>query len=46
MTNAAPQEPVVEEPQIEGLLYENSLSKEDMQELQKELEIWKEACRK
>ena len=32
-TNATPQEPVSEEPQIEGLLYENSLLKEGVQAL-------------
>ena len=44
--NDAPQELVVEEPQIEGLLYENGILKEEVQSLQKELENWKEACRK
>ena len=32
-TNATPQEPVIEEPQIEGLLYENGLLKEEVQAL-------------
>ena len=31
--NAAPQEPVAEEPQIEGLLFENGLLKEEVQVL-------------
>ena len=44
--NDASQEPVVEEPQIEGLMYENGLLKEELQSLRKELENWKEACRK
>ena len=42
----APQGPVEEEPQIEGLLFENRLLKEESQTLKKELENWKEACRK
>ena len=41
-----PQGPVEEEPQIEGLLFENRLLKEEVQTLRKELENWKEACRK
>ena len=45
-TNAAPKEPVSEEPQIEGILYESTLLKEEVQVLQRELEIWKEACKK
>ena len=45
-TNATPQEPVAEEPQIEGILYENGILKEEVQPLWKELEIWKEACKK
>ena len=44
--NDAPQKPAVEEPQIEGLLYENGLLKEEVQSLWKELENWKEACKK
>ena len=44
--NVAPQEPVAEEPQIEGLLFENGLLKEEVHELQKEVEIWKETCQK
>ena len=44
--NDAPQKPATEEPQIEGLLYENGLLKDEVQSLQKELENWKEACRK
>ena len=44
--NDAPQEPVAEEPQIEGLLHENGLLKEEVQTLRRELEKWKEACRK
>ena len=32
-TNAAPQEPVIEEPQIEGILFENGLLKEEMKAL-------------
>ena len=42
----APQGPVEEEPQIEGLLFKNRLLKEEVQALIKELENWKEACRK
>ena len=42
----APQEPIIEEPQIERLLFENGLLKEEVQALRKELENWKEACRK
>ena len=42
----APQGPVEEEPQIEGLLFENTLLKEEVQILRRELENWKEACRK
>ena len=42
----APQGLVEEEPQIEGLLFENWLLKEEVQALRKELENWKEACRK
>ena len=45
-SNATPQEPAVEEPQIKGLLYENSLLKEEVEFLWRELEIWKEACKK
>ena len=45
-TNAAPQEPIAEEPQIEGLWYENGLLKEEVQAFLKELESWKEKCRK
>ena len=44
--NAAPQEPIVEEPQIEGILFENGVLKEEVQALQKEVEIWKETCQK
>ena len=44
--NDAPQELAVEEPQIEGILYKNGLLKEEVQSLWKELENWKEACRK
>ena len=44
--NDAPQELAAEEPQIEGIMYENELLKEEGQSLQKELENWKEACRK
>ena len=40
----APQGLVKEEPQIEGLLFENRLLKEEVQTLRKELENWKEAC--
>ena len=39
-TNNAPQEPVAEEPQIEGILYENGLLKEEVRFLPKELENW------
>ena len=42
----APQGPVEEEPQIEGLLFENTLLKEEVQILRRELETWKETCRK
>ena len=42
----APQGPVEEEPQIEGLMFKNRLLKEEVQTLRKELENWKEACRK
>ena len=42
----APQGPVEEEPKIEGLLFENRLLKEEVQTIIKELENWKEACRK
>ena len=45
-TNNAPQEPVEEEPQIEGILYENGILKEEVQFIQKELVNWKEACKK
>ena len=45
-TNNAPQEPIIEEPQIEGIWYENGLLKEEVKFLQKELENWKEACNK
>ena len=44
--NVSPQEPVAEEPQIEGLLFETGLLKEEVQALQKEVEIWKETCQK
>ena len=37
-TNAAQQEPIAEEPQIEGILHENGLMKEEVQTLRKELE--------
>ena len=39
----APQGPVEEEPQIEGLLFENRLLKEEVQTLRREMENWKEA---
>ena len=42
----APQEPTVEEPQIESLLSENDLLKEKVEMLRIELEKWKEKCRK
>ena len=42
----APQRPVEEEPSIEGLLDENTLLKEEVQVLRRELETWKETCRK
>ena len=42
----APQRPVEEEPNIEGLLEENTLLKEEVQVLQREVETWKETCRK
>ena len=42
----APQGPVEEEPQIEGLLFENTLLKEEVQILRRELETWKETYRK
>ena len=45
-TNATPQEHVVEEPQIEGILFENGLLKEEVQVLRKEVEIWKKTCKK
>ena len=41
-----PQEPVTEELQIEGLMFENRLLKKEVQALRKELENWKEMCRK
>ena len=44
--NVAPQEPLEEEPKIEGLLFENGLLQEEVQVLQKEVEIWKETCQK
>ena len=34
-TNNAPQDPVEEEPQLEGILYENRLLKEEVQFLRK-----------
>ena len=37
----APQGLVKEEPQIEGLLFENTLLKEEVQTLRRELETWK-----
>ena len=42
----APQGPVEEEPQIEELMFENRLLKEEVQTLRRELEDWKESCRK
>ena len=42
----APQRPVEEEPSIEGLVEENTLLKEEFQVLRRELETWKETCRK
>ena len=42
----APQRLVEEEPSIEGLLEENTLLKEEFQVLRKEVETWKETCRK
>ena len=42
----APQGLVEEEPQIEGLLFENMLLKEEVQILRMELENWKEECKK
>ena len=42
----APQGLVKEESQIEGLLLKKKLLKEEVQALRKELENWKEACRK
>ena len=40
-SNTTPQEPVAEEPQINGLLYENGPLKEEVQMLRRELENWK-----
>ena len=37
-TNNAPKEPIAEEPQIEGLLYENGLLKEEVKFIKKELD--------
>ena len=45
-TNNAPQEHVEEEPQLEGILYENGLLKEEVQFIWKKLENWKEVCKK
>ena len=45
-TNNDPQEFVAEEPQIEGILYENGLLKEEVQFIWKELENCKEVCKK
>ena len=42
----APEGSVEEKTQIEGILFENRLLKEEVQTLRKELENWKEACRK
>ena len=42
----APQRPVEGEPSIERLLDENTLLKEEVQVLRRELETWKETCRK
>ena len=42
----APQRPVEEEPSIEGILEENTLLKEEVQVLRRELETWKETYRK
>ena len=42
----APQGIVEEEPQIERLLFKNTLLKEEVQTLRRELETWKETCRK
>ena len=41
-----PQEPVTKELQNEGLLFENRLLKEEVQALRKELENWKDTCKK
>ena len=38
--------PVEVEPSIEGLLEENTVLKEEVQILQREVETWKETCRK
>ena len=45
-TNNAPPELVEEEPQLEGILHENGLLKEEVQFLWKELENWKVVCKK
>ena len=44
--NVALKEPVAQEPQIEGLLFENGLLKEEVQVLRKEVKIWNETCNK
>ena len=45
-SNDALQEPTAEESQIKGLLYENSLLKEEVEVLRNELEKCKEVCKK
>ena len=42
----APERPVEVEPSLEGLLEENTVLKEEVQILRREVETWKETCRK
>ena len=46
MESTDTQEPAEGQPQLENLLYENELLKEDVQELREELQRWKEANKK
>ena len=46
METTDPREPVEGQPQLENLLYEIELLKEDVQELRQDLQRWKESSKK
>ena len=46
MESIDPQAPAAYQPQLENLMYENWLLKEDVHELREELQRWKEVSKK